>query len=223
VVEIGCGARQRSPAGLKVRARSISLKPDTHLMRRALAALIVATLAAGGCGSSGAGGSSSTTTLAHPNRYFGEHPGQEATALHLGASDCAVLAKTVAKRTGRQVQRVSEPTPPNSHCQVRGRGVHVSLAVDAAYAARQRYSNRIDEQVQFNAADPAKVPQAVPGVGDKGAYNHFASWIPAYSTLWAVRGNRWLTIAYSVDGMTRPQRLAAAAPLARQAFRLSAR
>ncbi len=192
-------------------------------MRRALAALMVAALAVAGCGSSGGGGSSSTTTLAHPNRYFGDHPGQQATGLHLSASDCAALAKTVAKQTGRQVKRTSEPTPPNSHCQLQGRGVHVSIAVDAAYAARQRYSNRIDEQVQFNAADPAKVPQAVPGVGDKGAYNHFASWIPASSTLWAVRGNRWLTVAYSVSGRTRPQRLAAAAPLARQSFRLSAR
>jgi hypothetical protein len=192
-------------------------------MRRALAALAVAALAVAGCGSGGGGGSSSSSTLAHPNRYFGDHPGQQATALHLSAADCTALAATVTRQTGRQVERTSEPTPPNSHCQVRGRGVRVSIAIDAAYAARQRYSNRIDEQVQFNAADPAKVPQAVPGVGDQGAYNHFASWIPAYSTLWAVRGNRWLTIAYSVDGMARPQRLAAAAPLARRAFRLSAR
>src|SRR4029079_15940355 len=111
------------------------------------------------------------TPLPPPNRYFGEHPGQQATALHLSASDCAALAKTVAKQTGRQVKRTSEPTPPNSHCQPPGGGGHVSIAVASAYAARQRYSNRIDEQVQFNAADPAKVPQAVPGVGDKGAYN----------------------------------------------------
>lgn len=122
----------------------------------------------------------------------------------------------------RPVGRISEPTLPNSRCQLQGRGVHVSISLDAAYAARQRYSNRIDEQVQFNAADPTKVPHAVPGVGDRGAYNQYASWIPAYSTLWAVRGNRWLTVVYAVAGRTRPQRLAGAAPLARQAFRLTA-
>jgi hypothetical protein len=67
------------------------------------------------------------------------------------------------------------------------------------------------------------VPQAVPGVGDPGAHDHYASWIPAYSTLYAVRGNRWLTLAYSVAGKTRSQRLAGAAALARLAFRLTAR
>lgn len=78
------------------------------------------------------------------------------------------------------------------------------------------------EQVQFNAPDPAKIPQAVPGVGDRSAYEHTASWIPALSTLYAVRGNRWLTVAYSVAGRSRPQRKAAAAVLARQAFKLTA-
>jgi hypothetical protein len=67
------------------------------------------------------------------------------------------------------------------------------------------------------------VPHAVAGVGDRSAYNHYASWIPAYSTLYAVRGNRWLTLAYSVAGKTRPQRLAAAAALARRIFSLTAR
>jgi hypothetical protein len=79
------------------------------------------------------------------------------------------------------------------------------------------------EQVQFNAAHPDRVPHHVAGVGDPGAGEHFASWIPAYSTMYAVRGNRWLTLSYSVAGMSRPQRLDAAAALARQAFRLSAR
>ena len=79
------------------------------------------------------------------------------------------------------------------------------------------------EQVQFNAAYQDKVPQAVPNVGDPGAHNHYASWIPAYSTLYAVRGNRWLTLSYSAAGETRPQRLAGATALARLAFKLTAR
>ncbi|MGN6556465.1 MAG: hypothetical protein ACTHLH_00440, partial [Solirubrobacterales bacterium] len=116
----------------------------------------------------------------------------------------------------------SEPTPPNSRCEVEGRGVHVSVSLDTAYAARQRYENRMAEQVQFNAPDPRKVPHHVRGVGDRAAGEHFASWIPAYSTLYAVRGNRWLTLAYSVSGKTRPQRLAEATILARRSFRLTA-
>jgi hypothetical protein len=179
---------------------------------------LIVLLSLAGCGSGGW-----TVTESSSNRYFGQHPEQRETALRISRTDCKQLARTVIRRTNRAVSRTSEPTPPNSRCQLQGRGVHVSVSLDAAYAARQRYSNRIDEQVQFNAADPTKVPHAVPGVGDKGAYNQYASWIPAYSTLWAVRGNRWLTVVYSVAGETRPQRLAGAAPLARQAFRLTAR
>jgi hypothetical protein len=184
------------------------------------ALLLAAAAALAGCGS---GGSPATTTGPSGRTNIHERPGQQATSLHLSATDCRALAATVARQTGRQVRRQSEPTPPNSRCQIQGGGIHVSISLDTAYEARQRYSNRIDEQVQFNAADPTKVPHAVPGVGDKGAYNQYASWIPAYSTLWAVRGNRWLTVVYPVAGETRPQRLAAAAPLARQAFRLTAR
>ena len=99
----------------------------------------------------------------------------------------------------------------------------VSVYLDAAYAARQRYANRMVEQVQFYGTDPAKRPHAVSGVGDRSAHEHTASWIPAFSTLYAVRGNRWLTIAYSDPSLPRPQREAAAAALARRAFRLTAR
>jgi hypothetical protein len=176
-------------------------------------------LALAGCG---AEGDSSTSASGPANRYFGEHRGQQETSLHIGTADCAALAATVRRQTGGSLRRWSEPTPPNSRCQLQGPGVQVSISLDTAYAARTRYSNRIDEQVQFNATDPAKVPQAVPDVGDRGAYNQNASWIPAYSTLWAVRGNRWLTVVYSATGKTRPQRLTAAAPLARKAFRLTA-
>jgi hypothetical protein len=191
--------------------------------RRRLALLLLSlAVALVGCGSD-SGAPDSTSTSEFSNRYFGEHRGQRESSLHISAVDCRSLAATVARQTGRRVRRRSEPTPPNSRCQIQAGGVHVSISLDSAYAARTRYSNRIDEQVQFNAADPTKVPHAVPGIGDKGAYNQYASWIPAYSTLWAVRGNRWLTVVYSIAARTRPQRLAAAAPLARQAFRLTAR
>jgi hypothetical protein len=173
-----------------------------------------------GCGS---GDSGTTGPPAASHRYFGDHPGEQATAQRLGVDDCRELAAAVMRQVGRPLRREAEPTPPNSRCQLQGRGVHVSITLDAGTAARQRYSNGMAEQVQFNAADPTKVPHAVPGIGDRAAYDHYASWIPAYSTLYAVRGNRWLTLVYSVDGETRPERLAAAAALARRAFALTAR
>lgn len=191
-------------------------------MPRSLLAVLLLTVTAAlaGCGGDG---DSTVSATGGGNRYFGEHPGQEETSLRVSAADCAALSATVQRQTGATVGRTSDPTPPNSHCQLQGPGVHISISLDTAHAARTRYSNRIDEQVQFNAADPAKVPHPVPGVGDRGAYNQNATWIPAYSTLWAVRGNGWLTVVYSVADKTRQQRLAAAAPLARQAFRLTAR
>jgi len=177
--------------------------------------------ALGGCG--GSGGGSTNSTAARGDRFYHSYPGQQATRVRISGSDCRVLAAALERQVGVAVRRSSDPTPPNSHCQLQGRGVHVSISLDAAYRARERYENRITEQVQFNAAYPDKVPRAVPKIGDPGAHNHYASWIPGYSTLYAVRGNRWLTLAYSVAGETRPQRLAGGAALARLAFKLTAR
>lgn len=193
------------------------------VLRRSLGLLCALALVgvAGGCG--GSGGGSTDSTAAGGSRFYHGYPGQEATGLHISGSDCRALAAALEKQVGVAVRRSSDPTPPNSHCQLQGRGVHISISLDAAYRARERYSYRMQEQVQFNAAYRDKVPQAVPNVGDRGAHNHYASWIPAYSTLYAVRGNRWLTLAYSVGGETRPQRLAGAAALARLAFKLTAR
>lgn len=177
-------------------------------------------VALAGCGS---GGSSSSTAAPAAGGNFRERPGQQPTSLHIGRGDCEALAATVQRQTGAHASIQSDPTPPNSRCQLQGPGVHVSISLDTAYDARQRYENRMTEQVQFNAPYPAKDPHHVARVGDPAAGEHFASWIPAYSTLYAVRGNRWLTLVYSVAGETRPQRLAAVVPLARQAFRITAR
>jgi hypothetical protein len=117
----------------------------------------------------------------------------------------------------------SEPSPPSSHCLISGRGLQVSVYLDASTAARQRYFNRMTEQVQFYGTEPAKRPHAVAGVGDRGAYEHSASWIPALSTLYAVRGNRWLTVSYAAKRVPKAVREARAAGLARQAFALTSR
>jgi hypothetical protein len=132
-----------------------------------------------------------------------------------------VLANEVAQAVGSAPRRHSEPTPPLSHCQLTGPGLDVNVYLDVGHAARQRYEYRMTEQVQFGAPDPRKLPYPVPDVGDPGAYDHFASWVPALDTLFAVRGNRWLTVAYSRAGVPTARLLAEAAALARLAFRLS--
>jgi len=181
--------------------------------------MVLAALA--GCGS----GSETASTPSGPGgkRYFGDHPGQEETQAAIGVGDCRALRRATEGELGRSLTAYSEPTPPSSRCFLRGRQVSVSVYLDAAYAARQRYYNRMVEQSQFYGTEPAKRPHAIPGVGDPGAYGHTASWIPALSTLYAVRGNRWLTVGYSAAGLSPPQQEAMAAALARRAFRLTAR
>lgn len=173
-----------------------------------------------GCGSGSE--TSSTPSGAEGKRYFGDHPGQEATKAAISRADCRALRRATAVELDAPLKLESEPTPPSSRCLLTGRGVHVSIYLDAAYAARQRYFNRMVEQVQFYGTDPTKHPHPVPGVGDPGAYGHTASWIRALSSLYAVRGNRWLTVAYSAAGVPGPQGQQAAAALARRAFRLTA-
>jgi hypothetical protein len=203
------------------------MSTGTPRARYGVCALVALALLAG-CGSGSDGASTATTSSTNASNqrpsHFREYPGQEATQARVSRSDCEALAKTVGRQTGQAGLRLNlEPTPPNSRCEIAGGGVHVSLSLDTAYAAHQRYENRMVEQVQFNAPDPAKVPHHLPGVGDPSFDEHLASWIPAYSTLYAVRGNRWITLAYSVAGEPRSRREDQAAELARQAFMLTAR
>lgn len=179
-------------------------------------ALVVVT----GCGSSS---TNSATSSPGDNRHFGDHPGQEATEAAIDGADCRILRRPVEDVEGVRADAEAEPSPPSSRCLIAGRGLHVSVYLDSSTAARQRYSNRVVEQVQFYGTDPAKRPHADAGVGDRGAYEHTASWIPAFSTLYAVRGNRWLTVSYAVTAVPRRVRQVRAAVLARRGFRLTAR
>jgi hypothetical protein len=171
----------------------------------------------------GCGSSSETPHNPDSNRYFGDHRGQEATKAAIDRDDCRGLRRAVEDVEGMRAQAESEPSPPSSRCLISGHDLHVSVYLDASTAARQRYFNRMVEQVQFYGTDPAKSPHPVGGVGDPGAYEHTASWIPAFSTLYAVRGNRWLTVSYAAMGVPKDIREARAAALARQGFRLTAR
>jgi hypothetical protein len=189
---------------------------------RRLLALLICAAALGGCGS-GSGGTSSTSM--GPNSPTVNRTGVKAqereSHLRLSHADCRALGAALAKRAGRSPAASGDFSPPLSLCRLSGQGVRVTVSLDAGYGAHQRYYNRIDEQEQFGAPDPARMPHAVPGVGDPAAEGHDAEWVPAYRTLFAVRGNRWITIAYSVPGLSRPQARAGAAALARLAFRVS--
>jgi len=191
-----------------------NISTTAHLSLMAIAAALILA----GCGS----GSDTSSTDPGANRYFGDHPGQAETKAAIDGGDCRALRQAAEAELGSSLSADGEPSPPSSRCQLRRRGVSISIYLDAAYAARQRYYNRMVEQDQFYGTDPAKHPHPVPGVGDRGAYAHTASWIPALSTLYAVRGNRWLTVAYSVSAIPRPRRETMAAALARRAFRLTA-
>jgi hypothetical protein len=78
------------------------------------------------------------------------------------------------------------------------------------------------EQNQFGVPHPGRVPHPVANVGDPSQTNQNASWVPDLGTLFATRGNRWLTVTYSVGGVPPAQARARAAALARLGFRLTA-
>jgi hypothetical protein len=191
-----------------------------------------------GCGSSGTttGGSTGATggTIAGGERAVqspiqsrgtkGENPATEAaTKARLSAVDCKLLGETAERQTRVHLARRSTPKPPLSRCRLAGEGVSINVYLDTGFAANQRFHNRIDETVQFNEEKPEGLPQPVPDVGEKAAYNSDAQWIPALNSLLAVRGNRWLTVTYTVAGRADRRLRDQAAVLARLGFKLSAK
>ncbi len=181
----------------------------------ALVLLACCGAALGACGGGARSGPVGGGAPAQPRGMKGERIGGEpASSLHLSRADCGALARAVKARTERPVRRASRPEPPLSRCRLSGRSLEVNVYLDTAHAAHQRYENRMVEQAQFGAPDQALVPHPV---------GHDASWVPAFSTLFAARGGRFLTVAYSVGGWPHPRRLRAAASLARRAFALSRR
>lgn len=199
---------------------------------------LVACLVIVGCG--GGSGREATTTTGAENStggghreaihepvqtrgIKGENPSTEAaTHAHISAADCAALGRLAEHRLGTKLSHRSDPSPPLSHCHLSGHGTSIAIYLDTGFAAHQRYANRIEETVQFNAQHPAGLPQPVPGVGEKAAYNADANWIPALRSLLALRGNRWLTVTISVAGHSSRALRDEAAVLARAGFKLSA-
>ena len=205
---------------------------------RIAGSLVIAVVLIAGCGSSGSGTTGGTTAgqtgpgggraIRSPIQSRGtkgENPATEAASTaHLSAADCKSLAKLAESQTGTALTRHSAPKPPLSRCRLGGHGVSINVYLDAGFAANQRFHNRIDETVQFNSQSQNQrgLPQPVPHVGEKAAYNSDAQWIPALGSLLAVRGNRWLTVTLSVAGRSDARLLAQAAVLARAGFKLTA-
>ena len=196
----------------------------------ALLSVLFAAAPLAGCGGSGGttggdatGAGTSSSVPRHEVGPRGEEIGGEAaSSLHLSPADCAALKRRAEAQSGRHLTLRSEPTPPSSRCRLTAPGVTIGVYLDAGHAARQRYLNRMVEQNQFGAPDPGRITHPVPDVGDPSPGNQYASWVPDLGSLFAARGNRWLTVSYSVAGVSSPQSLARAGALARLGFRLTA-
>jgi hypothetical protein len=177
----------------------------------------------GAAGGSRAAGNEAIHEPVQTRGIKGEDPRAEAaTTARISAGDCAALGRLAERRLGVNLSRESTPKPPLSHCHLSGHGTEVNVYLDSGFAAHQRYANRIEETVQFNGQHPDGLPQPVPHVGEKAAYNADASWIPALRSLLAVRGNRWLTVTISVPGRSDDELRDEAAVLARAGFKLTA-
>jgi hypothetical protein len=188
---------------------------------------LVACLATVGCsGGSGTTAEAGRRAIHEPVQsrgIKGEDPRAEAaTSLRLSAADCAMLGRLAERRLGTALTQNVDPSPPLSRCRLSGHRTQINVFLDSGFAAHQRYSNRIAETVQFNTENPEGLPQPVPRVGEKAAYNADASWIPALNSLLAVRGNRWLTVTIAVGGRSDRELRAAAVVLARAGFKLTA-
>lgn len=186
------------------------------------AAIVVMTLAS--CGGASRMGASPHATSPPQRGTKGERPGLEAeSSWHIGRRACAAIGAGVERRHGVRVRIWADASPPLSHCRISGEGLNVDVYLDAAFAARQRYENRMVEATQFGAPDPRKVPHPVPGVGEHGTGNHNANWIPVGHSLFVLQGNRWVTVEVGIQGLSERHLLAEASSLARAAFRLATR
>ena len=216
--KVGCVPRRRDSIHDAV------LGPPAALV---VGAVLIAAALLAGCGGSG-DTTGAGTSGAHPGHSLpgakGERIGEEtASSQHLSRPDCESLRRRAEAQAGRRLALYSEPTPPSSRCRLTAAGATIGVYLDSGRSAHQRYLNRMVEQNQFGAPDPSRTTHPVPHVGDPAPGNQNASWVPGLGSLFAARGNRWLTVAYSVEGLPSPRARDRAAVLARLGFRLSAR
>ncbi len=192
------------------------------------AALSAAALLAACAGGSGGTTAAGTTVSPAPEPGYRGAKGERieaeaASTLHISRADCEALRRRAEAQLGHRLALFDEPTPPSSRCRLTAAGTAIGIYLDSGRSAHQRYLNRMVEQDQFGAPDPGRVTHPVPRVGDPAPGNQNASWVPDLGSLFATRGNRWLTVAYSVAGIPSARARVRAATLARLGFRLSAR
>lgn len=202
--------------------------PRPHRQAGSALAVLLGTgaLLLAGCG--GSGRTTGAATASPPSAEAGYRgakgeaiDGEAASSLHISRADCRALRRRAEALTGRRLTLSSEPTPPSSRCRLTGNGAAIGIYLDSGRAAHQRYLNRMVEQDQFGAPDPGRITHPVPHVGDPAPGNQNASWVPDLGSLFATRGNRWMTVACAVDGVSSAQARGRAAALARLGFRLT--
>jgi hypothetical protein len=199
------------------------------LKRTTILALTLAAVLLAGCGGSGGGTTSAgtgSTTAKEPFHDLpgirGEGRGEQATSLHISRHDCETLRNRAERLTRTALRESRDPTPPNSRCRLTGPGVGLSVFLDSGRSAHRRYLNRMEEQNQFAEAKPGKLVHPVPDVGDPVYGETNANWVPDLGTLFASRGNRWLTVTISARDLPGTAARDAAAELAHLGFRLTA-
>jgi hypothetical protein len=174
---------------------------------RQRALLVLIALAIAGCGSD-----AETTTTSHR--------GPTASAV-CARIPTAAVERLIARAGGRRppaLRRFARGTSSLIECGLIGPGVKVVLSLDLAQDARQRFDNRVVEMTQFSTERPATRPRPVPGVGDPGAGDEGAQWIPALHQLLAYRPGRYLIVDFVAGGAGSAASRAGAADLARLTF-----
>ena len=132
------------------------------------------------------------------------------------------VEKLASRALGRRVdlRRRGNNSYQLSLCTYRGAGVSIKLTVDSAPEAQRRYWNRIVEQQEFHAADSARRPQLVFGVGNDRTYGGAgAYWVPSVSKLQGYRGGRMVIVALRLPGVPDATKKRVAARLAHAAFK----
>ena len=170
-------------------------------------------------------GAENTTTIAQPraSKPAAEHargPRGKAACRALRAADVRpVLAAAGATGLGA-LRRTGRASYELSDCRFQARGLAAWVTIDRAVDAGRRYWYRVTEQQEFHAADPARRPKLVKGVGQDLAYGGAgAFWTPSLNRLVAYRDRTMLIIGFSVKGSTDAARRRGATQLAKLTYR----
>ena len=191
--------------------------------RHLLALAAVATLAAG-CGDDDAP-TPEPKRAASPPEFQGPREDRPACEA-LRQSD---VAKIVRRTSGRELSDIGKVIVERTDGEEMSScgyfaGPHddvaVKLVIDRAENAQKRYWYRIEELNQRSANWNGPDPRLIRGVGQDKTYGGAgAFWVPSLSKLAAYRDDRMLTVIFFVPGVGDRESSAAAASVARTAYR----